>query len=137
MIALQTLYEQIEEQGREWGLVPVWRGPDRVGVAEVVHELHPQRRKGRVQVMDEGLCVLASWDTSAPLDAFSIFLAKRLHRHQHDFMKLVRARQDRLARERQANLEQMKRDMRAQYGAKFQRSRTLFGPGITPRERVW
>lgn len=129
------MYDQIEEQGAEWGLVPVWRG-NRVGVAEVVAEIDP-RPAGRPQVQNEGRAVLASFGEDAPMDAFAILLARRKHRSQHNFAALVKKRDDRLKREREQVMADMKRDIVAKYRAKYERSRTLFGPGIHQRERVW
>jgi hypothetical protein len=108
--SLATIFRQVEREGARWGLVPVMRD-GKVAVCELVSELHS--RPGTPVIPHKAPRVVCSLDEKSGLDAFAAVLAHRLRREHHDFMRLVRKRQDRLAAEARREMETRRRDLRA------------------------
>lgn len=127
MASLQAIYRQVEREGKRWGLVPIMRD-GKVAVAEMVWEL-PRRDSNHVVAPVKAPRVICSFDESSPMDAFAILLRNRASRHRHDFMKLVRARQERLAAEQMAEIQQRRKDLRAEFEKRAIRGRIMFGGG--------
>lgn len=110
MASLAAIFRQVEREGARWGLVPVMRDGC-VKVCEMVAEI-PQQAPGKITIPVKVPRVVCSLDENSPLDAFAAVLLHRLKREHHDFMKLVRARQERLRRQGQAELDLRRRDLR-------------------------
>lgn len=111
MASLATIFRQVEREGRRWGLVPVMRA-DSVAVCEMVDEI-PTRAKGSTVIPTKTPRVVCSLSPSSGMDAFASVLMHRLRREHHDFMKLVRKRQDRLRAAEQAKADDRRKDLRA------------------------
>ena len=110
MASLMAIFRQVAREGARWGLVPVLRRDlGKVQVCEMVSE---QTTNGGITCPVKRPRPIMSLDESSPMDAWSMVLMHRLRREHHDFMKLVRNRQDRLKREQQAEIAQRGADLR-------------------------
>lgn len=124
MASLAAIFKQVEREGRRWGLVPVLRD-GKVAVAEMLSEIPPVG-PGRCVVPEKGPRVICSLDENSPMDAFALILSQRVKRHQHDFMRMVKARQDRIYAEQRAEADLRRKDLRAQLMARVVRGRQIF-----------
>jgi len=134
VISLARIARQVQREGARWRLSPLIRD-GKVWIVEYVPEIPPGlSRPGRLVVPILSPRVVLKLDNDAAMDAWSMVLRRRMSRQFSDFMRLVKNRSDRLRKEEQRILDQLKRDVRVRTEAKFIRSRTLFGPGIQPLE---
>ncbi len=123
MASLAAIFRQVAREGARWGLVPVLHA-DCVKVCEMVWEL-PPRPKGTAVIPRQVPRVVCSLDETSGLDGFSSVLLHRLKREHHDFMKMVRTRQNRLRAEAQAELSLRQADLRRKLAA-MQSGRMIF-----------
>lgn len=115
MASLAAIKRQVDREGARWGLVGVIRDGC-VKVCELVSEVSA-RPAGGTTIPHKVPRVVCSLDENSPLDAFAGVLLHRLKREHHDFMRLVRNRNDRLRREEQANADLRRKDMRVKLEA--------------------
>jgi hypothetical protein len=97
----------------------------KVSVCEMVSEI-PKRASNHVVAPTKAPRVICSLDENSAMDAFAMVLAHRIKRHEHDFMKLVKARQDRIRAEIQAENELRRKDLRAELMKRLIRGRVIF-----------
>jgi hypothetical protein len=128
MASLAAIFRQVEREGARWGLVPIMRD-GKVAVAEMVSEI-ATRPAGSVVAPSRAPRVICSLDENSPMDAFSMILRNRIQRHNHDFAKLVLASRAKQARRDMAELEDRKRDLRAQWERRIIRGRITSMPAI-------
>lgn len=110
MASLAAIKKQVDREGARWGLSAVIRDGC-VKVCEMVAEMQPCTNGGIHHPIKVPRYV-CSLDESSPLDAWSSVLMHRMKREHFDFMKLVRARRDRLRKEAQTELDLRRSDLR-------------------------
>lgn len=127
MPSLSTIYKQIEREGARWGLVPVMRG-DRVGVAQLVHEI--EGAAGSLVVPRMGMQVITSLGEDAPMDAFSAILRSRVTRHARDFAKVCAEQREARRALLQRDIDEEKADIAAHYKRRQLAPRIWSMPGF-------
>ncbi len=129
MASLRTIFRQIEREGARFGLFPVMRD-GKVSVCERVREIDIKRGSDRLTHVVEAPRVVCSLDETSPMDAWASILKRRLSRHQHDYMKMVRAHWRRQREQGERTMGDLKRDIKARVFSKIVRGRQLFLPPV-------